>query len=105
MVDVIGRDAVVQLPTRADDSTPVDRAEGQLAVQRSEPREFLENVGARQHAVDVGQGEATDQSFEQSETIRHRERVSAQRNFAARGVIGGQDEQFAVGSRDGSASP
>ena len=96
---VVGGHPVVQLPARALQPAAVHRAEGELAVERAEERQLLQHVGAAEHAVDAGVGEGHEQPVEQAAAIGHRERVVTDAEHPPCGVVGGDDEQPAVGQQ------
>ena len=99
VVRVVGRHAVVELPVGADDAAAVHRADREPAIERAEPRELLEDVGTGEHTVDAGLGQGAHEPVEQRVAVSDRERIAAGREHAARRVVGGQDEETAVGRR------
>ena len=81
---------------RADDAAAVHGADREPRVEGAEPGEVLQDVGAAEDAVDAGHGEQPDEPVEQGEPVGGAERVAADADLAARGVVGGDDEQPAV---------
>ena len=100
VVDVVSGQPVVEFPPSTNDAAAVHCANGELPVQRTEPGQLFEDVGARQHSVNTGHRQASNESVEQCVAVGHSERVGAERDFAAGGVVSGQNEELAVFARD-----
>ncbi|CAB4866237.1 unannotated protein [freshwater metagenome] len=75
MARVVRGETIIQLPGRTDDATAIHCANRQFVVERTEPREFLKNVGAREDTVDFGHCETAHESIEQRESVGHRQWV------------------------------
>ena len=105
VVGVVRRHPVVELPARALDAAAVDRAEGQPAVERAQPRELLEDVGAGHDAIDAGHRQAAQQVGQQRAPIGHGERVVSDREHAPGGVVGRENHEVAVVAGDAATRP
>ncbi|CAB4589665.1 unannotated protein [freshwater metagenome] len=77
MLSVVRGQAIIEFPARPDDATSVHRANRDFAVKGAKPRQLFQDIGARQHAVDPGQGEAAHQALEERVAVSHSERVVA----------------------------
>ena len=104
MLGVVRRNPIVQLPQRALDAASVDGADGHAPFEGAEPREFLEDVGARHDPVDTGHGETAHEVVEEGVAVGDRERVAADGDHPAGGVIGREDQQIAVIAGEGAPS-
>ena len=99
MVGVVGGEAVVDLPASPGEPAAVHRADGDLAVEGAEADEVLEDVGARQHAVDPRVVEGDEQPLEHRPAVDHRPRLAGHADHPPRRVVGGDDEQRPVGGQ------
>ena len=67
-------------------------------------RQLLKHVSAGEDAVDAGPRQRAHEPVEQREAVGHGERVATGGEHAARGVVGGEDQQPAVGSGNGASA-
>ena len=104
VLGVVRRNSIVQLPRRTLDAASVDGADGYAPVEGAKPREFLEDVGARHDPVDTGHGEAAEEVVEEGVAVGDRERVAADGDHPACGVISRENEQIAVIPGEGTPS-
>ena len=105
VLSVVCGQAIIELPARPDYAAPIHRADRDFAVKGAKPRQLFQDIGARQHAVDPGQGEAAHQALEECVAVSHSERVVAEGDFAARRVIGGEDQQLTVIACERATTP
>ncbi len=105
VVGVVGGEAVVELPARPGEPAAIHRADRHAIVERAEQHEVLEDVGAGEHAVDTRVGERDEQPVEHHPPVDHRSRLAAHADHRPRRVVGGDDEQVAIGRHAVAARP
>jgi hypothetical protein len=74
---VVAGEPVVDLESRAGETTAVHRPDDDLVVERAEQEQVLEDVGGAEDAVDAGTRESEAEPVEQLDPVGHGERVVA----------------------------
>ena len=89
----VGGEPVVQLESETGQSATVHGPEHDLALERPEQRQVIDDVRRAQDAVDARSSQRRQQPAQQFASVRHRHRVGANFEHAARRVIGRDQEQ------------
>ena len=92
----VGGEAVVELEAGALQAAAVHRADRDLAVERAEEQQVVEDVGRAEHPVDAGSLERGDEPLEQVAAAGHRGARAAHAEGTSCRVVGGDEQHPAV---------
>ena len=97
--------AVIEFVHQAGEPATVHRAEEQLALERAEQEQIVHDVRRGEDTVHVRVGQGDLQAVQELAAVGHGHRIVADRERAAGGVVGGDDEVLPVGPDAGVAAP